>query len=242
MTINELWIALAAFFASMLTLVTGFGLGTVLTPVVALFYDVKLAILLVAIVHFLNNALKLWLFRSHVDRSIIRRFGVLSIAGALAGAFLQGLFVSSALTVLLGIVLVVLGAGEFLPSKFSVRLPKRVDFLGGFFSGLLGGLVGNQGAIRSAYLLNYDMPKEAFIATATVIALAIDAARIPVYLTTHAEYLSELSWRLAPLVAVSFLGTIAGKRFLPSFSNRRFKRIVAGSVIAMGLAFIAGVL
>ena len=34
---------------------------------------------------------------------------------------------------------------------------------------LLSGLVGNQGAIRSAFLLNYDLSKEAFLATGIVI-------------------------------------------------------------------------
>jgi uncharacterized membrane protein YfcA len=241
-TLHDLWIGAAAFLSSLVTLMTGFGLGTILTPVVALFYDVKLAILVVAIVHILNNALKLWLFRDHVDRAIIRRFGALSILGALAGAALQGLLASSAVTVLLGFVLVALGAGEFLPQGRGFRFPKALDPVGGFASGLLGGLVGNQGAIRSAYLLNYDLPKESFIATATVIALAIDATRIPIYLTAHREYFSQLSWNVLPVVLLAFLGTITGKRFLASLSGRHFKKAVAASVVAMGVLFIAGVL
>jgi hypothetical protein len=40
--------AFAAFAAAALTLMTGFGLATILTPVFMLFYDVKIAILVVA--------------------------------------------------------------------------------------------------------------------------------------------------------------------------------------------------
>jgi uncharacterized membrane protein YfcA len=239
---HDLWIAAAAYVASILTLMTGFGLGTILTPVTALFYDVKLAILIVAIVHILNNALKLWLFRAHVDRAIFRRFGALSIAGAVAGALLQSLLVSSVVTVILGIVLVALGAGEFLPRGAAYRFPRSLDPVGGFASGLLGGLVGNQGAIRSAYLLNYDIPKESFIATAAMIALVIDATRIPIYLTAHRESFSQISWSILPVVLLAFLGTITGKKFLASLSGEHFKKAVAAAVVVMGLLFITGVL
>lgn len=40
--------------------------------------------------------------------------------------------------------------------------------LGGLLSGFFGGLSGNQGALRSAFLLKAGLSKEAFIATGTV--------------------------------------------------------------------------
>lgn len=52
-----------AFVASGVTLFSGFGLGTVLLmPVFAVFFPVP-AIVLTAIVHFLNNLFKLWPMR-----------------------------------------------------------------------------------------------------------------------------------------------------------------------------------
>lgn len=85
--INLLIPAIAVFLAAALTLMTGFGLGTILTPVFLLFYDVKIAILIVAVVHLLNNLLKFSLFRRHLDTDILKRFGVLAITGAFAGTF-----------------------------------------------------------------------------------------------------------------------------------------------------------
>ncbi|MBI1807005.1 MAG: sulfite exporter TauE/SafE family protein [Ignavibacteria bacterium] len=234
---HETWIYVVTLLASMLTLVAGFGLGTILTPVFTLFYDVKLAILLVAIVHFVNNALKFLLFRKYIDLSIIKRFGLLSVVGSILGAALQLYLQSDLLKVFLGILLIVLGLVEFLPEKTTFKLPQKIDVIGGFFSGLLGGLVGNQGAIRSAYLLNYDISKEAFIATATVIALTIDATRIPVYLTSHQQFISEIHWQLLLVVTVALIGTLVGKKLLTYFSIGIFKKVVAGFVVLMGISF-----
>lgn len=238
---EELWIYLITLLASVITLISGFGLGTILTPAFALFYDVKLAILLVAIVHIFNNIFKFFLFRRDVDIVILRRFGMLSVVGAIAGALLQGSLHAGTVKILLGILLVILGTLEFLPHKASYRLPRSIDVSAGFFSGFLGGLVGNQGAIRSAYLLNYELSKEAFIGTATVIALLIDATRIPIYFTTHTEYLAGVRFELLLVVVVAFLGTFIGKKFLKQISTELFKKIVALFVILMGIAFICGI-
>src|SRR3989338_5161669 len=67
--INIIIPAVTAFLAAALTLMTGFGLGTILTPVFLLFYDVKIAILIVAVVHLLNNLLKFSLFSRHINHN-----------------------------------------------------------------------------------------------------------------------------------------------------------------------------
>jgi uncharacterized membrane protein YfcA len=143
-------ICLAAFLLATIVLMSGFGLGTLLTPLFVIFYDIKIAVFLVAVVHFSNNLFKLGLFFHHLDWAVLKRFGALSVAGALVGSLLQAWLQSQTLKTALGVLLVILGTVEFLPPRFSWRLPKRLDRLGGFFSGLLGGVLGNQGAIRSA--------------------------------------------------------------------------------------------
>ncbi|WP_206054762.1 hypothetical protein [Nitrosococcus wardiae] len=52
-------IIIAAFLASLLTLFSGFGLGTLLMPVVAIFFPVTVAVALTAFVYLLNNLFKL---------------------------------------------------------------------------------------------------------------------------------------------------------------------------------------
>ena len=56
---NEIIIVFAAFAGALLTFFSGFGLGTILTPVFALFYPIEYAIIMTALVHFANNILKI---------------------------------------------------------------------------------------------------------------------------------------------------------------------------------------
>ena len=229
-------ICLAAMLVAAMVLMSGFGLGTLLTPLFVLFYDIKIAVFLVAIVHFSNNLFKLGLFFRHLDWALLKRFGVVSVGGALVGSVLQAWLESQTLKIGLGVLLVILGAVEFLPPRFSWRIPKTLDPLGGFLSGLLGGVLGNQGAVRSAYLLNYSLSKEAFVATATIIACLIDVTRIPVYLLNYRGEIA-IAWPyLVATILFAFAGTLIGKRLLDIVSLGAFRRVVAGSVVAVGTA------
>lgn len=69
-------IVAAAFAASLLTLFSGFGLGTLLTPVVAIFFPVAVAVALTAFVHLLNSLFKLTVLWRKVDWPVTLRFGV----------------------------------------------------------------------------------------------------------------------------------------------------------------------
>ncbi|MDA8338746.1 MAG: sulfite exporter TauE/SafE family protein [Nitrospiraceae bacterium] len=235
MEINVSIPILAAFLSAALTLMTGFGLGTILTPVFLIFYDVKIAILIVAVVHFANNLLKLSLFSRHVSVDLLKRFGLLTLAGAFIGAFFQGKMDSSIVKILLGASLIFLGLKETTGFGEKLRLPQKIDFIGGFLSGLLGGFVGNQGAIRSAYLLNYNIPKETFVATVAIIASVVDITRIPVYIYSNKDVLADNLILLLITTASAFAGTFAGKKFLKNISLKTFKIYVAATIIVIGI-------
>jgi len=234
MEINILIPILAAFLSAALTLMTGFGLGTILTPVFLIFYDVKIAILIVAVVHLLNNLLKISLFSRHISIDILKRFGSLTLIGAFIGAFFQGKMDSSVVKILLGIALIFLGLKDVSGFGEKLRLPQKIDFIGGFLSGLLGGFVGNQGAVRSAYLLNYNIPKETFVATAAVIASIVDVTRIPVYIFSNRDALTDNGLLLIIMTASAFAGTFAGNKFLKKTSLKTFKTYVAVMIIIIG--------
>ena len=77
-----------AFGASLLTFFSGFGLGTILTPVFVLFFPIDIAIGLTAIVHLLNNLLKMGLIGRFLDKTTVIRFGLPAIASAIIGSLL----------------------------------------------------------------------------------------------------------------------------------------------------------
>ncbi|MBX6365996.1 MAG: TSUP family transporter, partial [Gemmatimonadetes bacterium] len=120
-----------------------------------------------------------------------------------------------------------------------VRWGRRAAWVAGALSGALGGMVGNQGGIRTAALLGFDVPKESFVATATAIGLFVDAARLPVYLAT--------SWHdivgVGPLVLVAtgavVAGTVVGTRVLGRLAPAVFRRVIAALLIGLGLYMLA---
>lgn len=133
MEINILIPILAAFLSAAYTLMMGFGLGTILTPIFLIFYNVKISILIVAVVHLANNLLKISLFSGHISMDILKRFGALTLIGAFIGALFQGRMDSSLVKILLGASLIFLGLKEATVFGEKVRLPQKIDFIGGFF-------------------------------------------------------------------------------------------------------------
>lgn len=226
---------------SVITLFTGFGVGTIMMPVMALFFDVKVAIFLAAIVHFFNNVTRLVLYRTEINWGIIRRFGTISLIGAFLGSFLQIYLDSMYLKRGVGLFLALYAVLTLLPGPRKFELPRSLDLIGGFLSGLIGGLIGNQGAIRSLYLLGYGLKKQELIVSSALIAVIIDSTRIPVYAYSNYGYLQAQGVLLATIVLVAILGTVIGSRLLPKVSSALFKKIILAAVFVLGILMLFGV-
>lgn len=240
MTEFELAVAAAGVVAGAIASIAGFGIGSILTPVLATAADAKLAVAAVSIPHVIGTALRFWLVRGHVERRIFVWFGITSAAGGLAGALLHAYASSRALAVVFGCLLIFVGISELTGVMNHVRLGRRAAWVAGTVSGILGGLVGNQGGVRSAALLAFDTKKEAFVATATAIGLVVDGARLPVYLATERAGLLSL-WPLIAIASVGVVvGTLTGMRLLQHVPERLFRPVVAVLLLALGLWMLAG--
>jgi uncharacterized membrane protein YfcA len=218
--------------------VTGFGIGSLLTPVLALQVDTRLAVAAVSIPHVVGTALRFFLQPGSVDRRVFWTFGLTSAAGGLAGALLNEWATTRWLDIVFGGLLLFAAASELTGLVRRMRFQGAVAWVAGALSGLLGGLVGNQGGIRSAALLGFDLPKHSFIATATAIGLVVDGARMPVYLAMRADELAELRrWIALALVGV-IAGTLLGNRALSRIPEQWFRRVLAVVLALLGLAMI----
>lgn len=230
----ELAVAAGAMIAGAIATVAGFGIGSVLTPLLAIRVDAKLAVAAVSIPHVVGTAIRFWLLRGHVDRRIFVWFGVTSAAGGLFGALLHAYASSRGLAIVFGCLLLFVGISEMTGLMSRVRLGRRAAWVAGAISGMLGGMVGNQGGIRSAALLAFDTDKQSFVATATAVGLVVDAARLPVYVYTERAPLLDM-W---PLIAVATVGVVAGTlsgvRALQRVPDRIFRRLVAVLLLALG--------
>jgi uncharacterized protein len=230
---------LVAAVAGAVAAVAGFGIGSLLTPLLALQVGTKLAVTLVSIPHAAGTALRLWRLRRFVDWRVFRTFGLASAAGGLVGALLHARASSPALSATLGALLILAGASSFAGLAERVRLRGGAALGAGVLSGFFGGLVGNQGGIRSAALLGLDLSRDAFVATATATALVVDAARVGLYVASDAAALA----RFLPLIAVAaagvLVGTIGGEGVLRRIPQSVFRRVVAATLVILGLSLIA---
>ena len=82
------FISLAAFFTAILTFFSGFGLGTILAPVFAIFFPIDIAIALTGVVHFTNNLFKITLVGRNADKTVLLKFGIPAILTSFIGAWL----------------------------------------------------------------------------------------------------------------------------------------------------------
>src|SRR4030043_2076214 len=81
-------VSIAALIVSALTLFSGFGLGTLLMPVFAIFFPLKIAIACTAVVHLANNLFKVGLMGKKANMKVVFSFAVPGIIFALLGAYL----------------------------------------------------------------------------------------------------------------------------------------------------------
>lgn len=254
-------IALSALITSSLTLYTGFGLGTVMLPVFALFFPLHIAVAVTALVHVANNLFKLFFTAKDADRSVVLRFGLPAIAAAILGATLLGHIAQSQqsytfaianfefATTLLKMVLAALigffAMFELLPSLRALQFDKKYLPFGGVLSGFFGGLSGHQGLLRAAFLAKVDMSPEAYVGTNAVISFLVDLVRISVYAVTllmlRKTMVLEIThwmWVLTAIVS-AFIGVWIANTFLHKVTMRWIQTLVG--MLMLVIAVLLGI-
>lgn len=228
-------ILLVAILAGATASVTGFGIGSLLTPLLATRYGMQTSIAAVSIPHVVATALRAWRLRAHVDGAVLRSFGLWSAAGGFAGALLYARAASRTLTIILALLLLLTAVAALTDWLRRLHPHGAGASALGLTSGLFGGLAGNQGGLRSAALLGFPLAPLAFVATATATGLLVDAARMPVYLWRSGAALVPLATPIGVAVAGVVVGTLLGERALLGLGRDAFRRVVALIVGALGL-------
>jgi uncharacterized protein len=252
-------ISIVAFLTAILTFFSGFGLGTILMPVFAVFFPVDIAIALTGVVHFTNNLFKMALVGKRADKIVLIRFGIPAIVAAFAGAWLllklsdlpsiysyelwgRG-FVITPLKLIIAILLMFFSLLEILPRAQRIQFGKGSLMLGGALSGFFGGLAGIQGALRSAFLIKSGLTKEAYIATGVIIASLVDITRLSVYATRFAASgLAENSVLLVSATLSAIAGAFTGSRLLQKITLRFIQLLVAVMLVVISVALGAGLI
>jgi hypothetical protein len=251
-------ICLASLAVSGLTLFSGFGLGTVLTPVMAIFFPIETAVAVTAVVHFANNLFKLTLFGRQADWGVSLRFGLPALVASFAGAWVLvrvsgfeplfsyslagGEFLVTPVKLLVGVLIVFFAILELRGGK-KQAIPAAWLPLGGVVSGFFGGLSGNQGAFRSAFLLGAGLSKEAFIATGVVLACVVDVTRLGVYAGMSGSHMITDNAGLVVAATLSaFLGVHYSRKVLKKITIQTVRLLVGAMLLLLGGGLAVGLI
>ena len=234
------WLTFAvAIAAGAIAAVSGFGIGSLLTPLLILTLPAESAVAVVALPHAWASGLRLWRLRHSVHGPTFRQFGLASAVGGLLGAVLQAKLSSPLLTGLLAGLLLLAGATELARRPIPIPPGQAWRLLTGGLSGVFGGLVGNQGGIRAAALLAFRLTPTQIVATATAAALLVDGARVPVYLFTRRQAITSHAG-LGLLLAVGVtIGTAVGVPLLSRIPGALYRRLLGALLIGLGLLLLA---
>jgi uncharacterized membrane protein YfcA len=210
-----------------------------LTPLLTLRLGAELAVVAVAIPHLLATAVRFTRHVGAVDWQVFIRFGVWSAAGGLTGALLQAMLAGPTLLGVLGGLLVATGVANVTSGFGGWRPSPRVAPALGLASGLFGGLAGNQGGLRAAGLLAFDLTPRAFLATSTAVALVVDLARTPVYLVRGGSTIPALALPITVAAVGCLIGTALGEQVLLGLRPALYRRMVGAGVGAIGIWLLA---
>lgn len=252
-------ISIVAFLTAILTFFSGFGLGTLLTPVFMLFFPVDISIGLCGIVHFANNLFKFILVGKHANKEVLLKFGIPAIIAAFVGSWLllqisnlAPLFTyylfGEKLDVLpvkfiIAILLVIFALLDLIPFLSILNFGKDKLPLGGILSGFFGGLSGHQGALRSAFLIKAGLSKESFIATGIVVSMFIDFTRLSVYaskITSYTLFENKILLISATLCAIT--GAYLGNQLLKKVTLKFIQVFVSVLLLFVAIALGMGII
>jgi uncharacterized membrane protein YfcA len=231
-------ILLIVVIASGVGTLTGFGISTIMVPVMLLFYPLPETLLFVGIIHGFGNLWKLLLFRKGFQWKLILSFGIPGIAATFLGASIVFNVSSVLLSRILGVFLIAYVIYLFVKRSFRIKPNLWTGACGGALSGFLAGIFGIGGAVRSLFLTAFDLPKEVYIVTGGAIALIIDSTRLTTYLTKGARLEQFLLWGLLLLVPASFFGAKLAKRIVEKIPQQHFRKVIAVFLFLAGLKFL----
>ncbi len=257
-------VTIVAFGAAMLTFFSGFGLGTILLPVFALFFPIEIAIAMTAIVHLLNNVFKLFLIWGHIDKNIVVKFAISAAVFAFLGALVLKIMSADAvfytfklfnhqfngtlLKLIIGFLMIIFAFIELNKKLQNISFPKKYLPIGGALSGFFGGLSGHQGALRSMFLIRSGLTKEAFIATGIATAVIIDISRLTVYgtsfFTKHTSFIMhpQATQMIVFACLSAFLGSYIGQKLLKKVTLEIVNKVVGIMILLTAFLLIFGII
>ncbi|KKU12330.1 MAG: hypothetical protein UX19_C0002G0037 [Candidatus Woesebacteria bacterium GW2011_GWA1_45_8] len=232
-------LALLTFLAGILGTITGFGISTIMVPVVLLFLPLPETLLFVGVIHWFGDIWKMYFFKHGFDARLLFFFAVPGIIMAYFGARMALTLPEVLLSRFVGLILLAYVAYLFFKPDFKLKDSLLTASLGGAGSGFLGGISGvGGGALRAVVLTAFNLPKSAYIFISGLTGFVIDASRITTYFLGGTRINPDLTSGLIIFIPVSFLGAWIAKRLVNKIPQSKFRIVISIFLFLIGLKFL----
>ena len=259
-----LLIGLISLIVSFMTFFSGFGLGTVLMPVFAIFFPLPLAIASTAVIHLANNIFKAAIVGKFARWSVVSSFGIPAALFSALGAYWLGRvsnlspittysmrhheFTITVMGLTVGLIIIASSFFELVPKLSKLSFPSKYIPIGGALSGFFGGISGNQGILRSAFLIKSGLNKEEFIGTSVLCSIAVDIVRLLIYgWSFYSEKFTlaisrEMQGILVVASLAAFLGSYIGANLMEKVTFEAIQLFVGMMLLILGTEIALGII
>lgn len=219
-------IALGLFLGGLVKGATGAGMPVLAVPVIAAFYDVRTAVVVLVIPNLMINLAQVHKFRAHnaVPRFCLR-FAVAGGVGAAIGTAILISLPGRVLNILLALIILGYVGLRLLKPAFKLPLPlaERWAWAGGLGGGVLQGTVSLSAPIAVTFANAIRLERPVFIFTLSVFFAALCVAQLPFQwlfglMSTSSTLVGLLA--MAPLFAGLPVGDYLGRRMSATVFDR----------------------
>jgi uncharacterized membrane protein YfcA len=190
-----------------------------------------------SILHVFSNSFKVILFRKTIDWKIALWLGVSSVLLSIVGADATKYINFDYVKMFLGIFLIVLSSFFYFDRAFKLSATLKNSVVAGGIAGFMAGFVGTGGAIRGLALTAFNLEKNFYVGTSSIIDFGVDAGRATVYWRNN-YFTDELMPYIPVIAAAAFFGSYLGKMILGKISQETFRKIVIALIFCTGVVMV----
>ncbi|AKB44753.1 sulfite exporter TauE/SafE family protein [Methanosarcina vacuolata] len=232
------YIALLTLLASLIGTMAGFGISTIMVPVLLIILPLPQTLLLVGIVHWFNDIWKMLLFRNGIRWKLLLAFGLPGIFASFLGSSLSLRISREILSRALGVFLIAYVIFIIFNRTFKLSQKLSVAISSGTLTGFFAGIFGIGGEINAVALSAFNLEKAVYIATAGAIAFMIDSTRIATYIQGGTRLDPVLVSGFLIFIPVSLIGAMIGKIGIEKIPQEKFRNFVAVFIFLFGLKLV----
>ena len=240
MVVHEeiIYISLLTLLASIIGTLAGFGISTVMVPLLLIILPLPQTLLLVGIIHWFNDIWKILLFREGIRWKLFLAFGLPGIFTSFLGSSLFLRISREILSRTLGVFLIAYVLLIVFNRTFKLSQRLSVAVSGGALTGFFAGIFGIGGEINAVALSAFNLEKAVYVTTAGAISFMIDSTRIATYVRGGIGLEPAILAGFLIFIPLSLIGVMIGKRGIEKIPQEKFRNFVAVFIFLFGLKLV----